>query len=844
MSRFSIITFCFFWCITSYGYDLLDSKTFNGFASQELIDLPTNVLVPGGFVGICDGRVVVIGGDLEVPAGMSPDLGQVSDSIFVVTIQNQSPGLKFAGLLPDPIKNIKGVAYEESLFVIGGQNSSDLVQHVYQFGWDAQQEKVELLKRWPDLPVSLANYAIASLGDWLYVAGHHVVAETGPPVPAFFRLNLNHGEEWEEMEAWPGLGDGSLSLVNQSNGSFDCLYLIEGISDLSDTGSIYRYDQSQKSEIKKWKEVGNRKGLMRSFSGGAVGQSQILIWGGAKDGSEEKTRAFDHLLSFNTLTGSWYELSEAPVGVSIIGSAVLKDRLHIFAETHIEGSGKQLFVIDLDQESNANLSPWDYAAIFGYLGLMVGLGWYYSRKNKTSNDYFLGGQKIPFWAAGLSLMATQASAIGFMAIPAKSFMTDWSYFAGVFTWFIAVPVVIYAFVPFYRKLNVTSVYEYLDKRFNTFIRSFVAILYLLFQLIGRLGAIIYLPSIALAAVTGLDVLVCVMLIGVLATIYTVLGGMYAVIWTDVLQSFVLFGGIIFCIGYVFFTIDVDFSQLLTAVKTDRKMSLGSLDLDVTMAVFWVIVVGNIFNRIATLSTDQSMVQRYMTTSSEKESRKALWTTVFVSIPWAILVFGLGTALYLFYKFSPEMMHPLVTADEIVPFFIAQNLPVGIRGVVIAGIFAAAMSSVDSSIHSSTTVVIRDFLQRKIAGKDELHQLGVARYITILLGVIGTGVAIFMTYLNISSVWDLILEVLGFFAGAMTGVFVLGIFTTKSNSQGATIGVILSAAVVLFVQNFTQIHFFLYSGIGIIACVILGYFASFLFHSQKNLEGLTIFTIKK
>jgi Na+/proline symporter len=243
-----------------------------------------------------------------------------------------------------------------------------------------------------------------------------------------------------------------------------------------------------------------------------------------------------------------------------------------------------------------------------------------------------------------------------------------------------------------------------------------------------------------------------------------------------------------------------------------------------------------------MSSDQSVVQRYLTTRNEKETAKALWADVAVSIPWAMAVFGLGTVLYVFYKTNPQLIDPMLANDEIVPFFIGQNLPSGISGIIIAGIFAASMSSVDSSIHSSTTVIMRDFLHRRTSSKTELRKVALARWITGGLGLMGTLIAIVMTFFDINSVWDVVLEFAGLFAGAMTGVFILGIFSTRANGTGAVVGTLSSAVILLLVKNFTSLHFFLYSGIGIISCVLIGYFASFLFPSTKDIEGLTIYTV--
>ena len=239
-----------------------------------------------------------------------------------------------------------------------------------------------------------------------------------------------------------------------------------------------------------------------------------------------------------------------------------------------------------------------------------------------------------------------------------------------------------------------------------------------------------------------------------------------------------------------------------------------------------------------------MVQRYLTTKDEKATAKALWTDALVSIPWALCVFGLGTALYVFYKTNPQMLTPMVTNDEIVPFFIAQNLPAGISGIVIAGIFAAAISTVDSSIHSSTTVIMRDFMGKYLGVASEARQVRTARIITVAIGLLGTVAAIAMTFFDIQSVWDVVLEIASLFTGAMTGVFLLGIFSERTSGKGVLIGAVSSAVILFLVKTYTPLNFFLYSGIGIISCVVIGYLASLVFRSEKSTWGLTIYTVKE
>ncbi|QGY44270.1 sodium/solute symporter [Maribellus comscasis] len=826
------------------------SANWLNFSESSIPDIPVKKGVAGAFSGIYDDVLIVAGGSYFDKPLWEGGQKIYTDSVFVCIKSGDNYQWHFAGHLPYSMAHGAAVTTTEGLLCIGGQGENQKYNNVFLLHWNSENQKIEIQQKIPPIPVATSYFSAAAISNIIYVCGGKTQDNEKEEITDnFWRLNLDSDEMgWEKQESCPGGERFGSSLVTQSNGDYNCLFLFGGKSDAGYLNDSYSFDP----KTGEWTKKANMPYPALAAPVLPVGGSQIFLFSGS-DGHDvdkilevkDKYRFTNKILSYNTITNTWTEAGEMPRGVVNTTALMWNDQIVIPGGELRPGKRTPgVLSATINSVKKDNFSTLDYAMLFIYLALIAFLGYYFSSKNKSSKDFFLGGQKIPFWAAGLSMMAAQVSSIGFMSIPAKSFATNWSYFAGVLTWFVAVPVVIYAFVPFYRRLNVTSAYEYLEKRFNPFIRKFIAALYLLFQLIGRLGAIIFLPAIALSAVTGMDTIICILIIGLLATTYTVLGGMHAVIWIDVIQAIVLFGGIFLIIFYIFFNVDGGFTTFTNVAWNDHKFSFGSFDLNLTTAVFWVIIIGNIFNRLGTMSTDQSVVQRYLTTRDEKETAKALWTDVAVSIPWAMAVFGLGTALYVFYKVNPNLIDPALANDEIVPFFIGQNLPSGISGIIIAGIFAASMSSVDSSIHSSTTVLMRDFLHRRVSSKSELRKVSLARWITAGLGVMGTLIAIVMTFFDITSVWDIVLEFAGLFTGAMTGVFILGIFSERANGKGAVIGTLTSAIILLWVKNFTSLHFFLYSGIGIISCVIIGYLASLLFVDTKSTKGLTIYSVLK
>ena len=813
----------------------------------DIPDIPLVSGLGGAFSGVHNDVLIVVGGSFFDKPVWEGGKKIYTDSIYVCVKEKNKYVWTGVGKLPHSVAHGVSVQTENGLLCIGGKTDKQFFSDVWLLQWDVVGKDI-VINKLPSLPEACAFPAGAMMNGYVYVTGG--CSET--PMKNFWRLDIKceHGKCWETLDPVPWAERYGAILVEQSNGENNCLYLLGGQNISTYLTDMYCYNPSKPSSLR-WEKMPEIPRPVFGAPAISYKTSSFFVFSGSDGHDTDKVNDLkDHyqfisdILSFNTITKQWYVAGNLPYGIVNTTPVFWQDKIYLPAgELRPSVRTSSIISVLVQDREKAIFTFADYVSLITYLILIVWLGYYFSSKNKSSKDFFLGGQKIPFWAAGLSMMAAQVSAIGFMSIPAKSFVTNWSYFAGVLTWFIVVPLVIYAFVPFYRRLNVTSAYEYLEKRFNVFIRKFIAALYLLFQLLGRLGAVIFLPALALSAVTGMNTIVCIVIIGGLSTLYTVMGGMHAVIWIDVIQALVLFGAIFLCIGCVVLNIEGGVGEIIRIAASDGKFSFGRMDMDLTAAVFWVIVIGNIFNRLGSMATDQSVVQRYLTTRNEKETAKALWTDALVSIPWALCVFGLGTALYVFYKVHPDLLNPSITNDEIVPFFIGQNLPVGISGIVIAGIFAASMSSVDSSIHSSTTVIMRDFMQGCLTCMTEKQNVYTARWITAGIGIMGTLIALIMTFFDINSVWDIILEFAGLFTGAMTGVFILGIFSTKANGGGAVIGTLASAILLLAIKTFTALNFFLYSGIGIVSCIVIGYLASFMFKSRKSIEGLTIYSVE-
>jgi SSS family transporter len=357
-----------------------------------------------------------------------------------------------------------------------------------------------------------------------------------------------------------------------------------------------------------------------------------------------------------------------------------------------------------------------------------------------------------------------------------------------------------------------------------------------------MAIVIFLPALALASVTGFNIYVCILAMGLVSTLYTVLGGIEAVIWTDVLQVFILLGGAFLSLIIILFQIDGGVSGFFECASDAHKFHFINWTWDYTVTAVWVVFIGNLLANLVPYTTDQSVVQRYLTTPDEKQAARSIYTNALLSIPSGLLFFSLGTALFVFYKTRPALLHPAMPTDTIFPWFIFQQLPAGISGLVIAGLFAAAMSTLDSSLNSLAAVLVTDYYRRFKAKANDLFCLKMSRWITAVLGLFATATACVMATYKIQSLWDLFIQLLGLLGGSLAGVFALGIFTKRANGTGTFLGASVSAGFLFWVQRYTQVHFFLFAGIGIVGCFIAGYFFSLIFPSEKkSLAGLTIFT---
>lgn len=674
--------------------------------------------------------------------------------------------------------------------------------------------------RLPALPLPLAQVRMATLGEDAYLAG---TDDDGRP--QLLRLDAAaSGDAWTAVAAWPG-GGGATTLVAQKGSLFAT------VPDPATRGErLWRW-----TDEGGWQRQAPVPGRVVEGSARALGQAHVLYLV-----EDEKLGAAPKLMSFHAITGAWAVLPDAQSAGARAATAWGNGLL--WAVPGNDSHRVEFRYAEL--ESGKYLLKWlDWLVIALYLSVMVGIGlhFYLREKRNSTSDFFVGGRSIPFWAAGVSLYATNTSSISFIAIPAKAFETNWQYLTNNLIAVAGLMFVAVWIVPLLRRLDLMSVFSYLETRFHPAIRMLASALCILMQIGSRMSVILFLPSLAIATITGIDVVWSILIMGVFTIAYTTMGGMKAVIWTDFVQVFVMFGGAVFAIGFIVYHLNGGVPEFLTTAMADDKLKLLDFSFDLTKATVWGFIFLVVFDVVLTFPKDQVLMQRVLSTKSDKEAGRSIWTFAAIMIPGGFFFYMIGTALFVYYKTHPERMNPLLPIDATFPLFIAAELPMGVTGLIIAGIFAAAMSTLSSIINSVSTLASVDFYEKLAKHPTPKKSVLFAEIMGILVGLFGIGIALLLSRYDIHSLFDVSIELAGLLGGGFAGAYTLGMFTRRANSPGVAIGIGSSIVLTTLAWSIDLVHPYFYLAISILLCIVIGYAASLLFPApRRSLDGLTIY----
>ena len=463
-----------------------------------------------------------------------------------------------------------------------------------------------------------------------------------------------------------------------------------------------------------------------------------------------------------------------------------------------------------------------------FTGGVVLFGCSFFQKKGSSDEFTSAGRSLPGWVVGMSIFATYVSSISYLGYPGKAFAGNWN----AFVFSLSIPIASFFaakyFVPFYRNQQSVSAYSFLEQRFGRWARVYASSFYLLTQ-VARMGSILYLLALPMNELLGWNIETIIVVTTLAIVAYSMVGGIKAVIWTEAIQGIILIGGALLCLFLLLFKMPGGPMQTFQIAWEDNKFSLGSFGPSLSESTFWVCMIYGIFTNLQNYGIDQNYVQRYHTAKSMKEAKFSALFGGYLFIPVSAIFFLIGTGLYAFYKVNPQLISETMGADFVFPFFIVNELPVGLTGLLIASVFAAGMSTVATSVTSSSTVILTDYYQhfRKHAGNRE--KLVVLKVSSVIVGLLGALVA--FAFMNTESALDAWWALSSIFSGGMLGLFLLGYLSKKARHIDAAVGVCCGLVALIWAVVDPLVHANLAIVFGTLIVFLVGFLTSKLFNNH-------------
>ncbi len=540
----------------------------------------------------------------------------------------------------------------------------------------------------------------------------------------------------------------------------------------------------------------------------------------------------------------------------------------------------------------------DWSIVGLYLAYVIWDGIRMTKHSGSKEGYFLANRGLPWWAVGLSVMATQMSAITLIGTTGQAYSDGMRFIQFYYGLPFAMIVLCVTVVPFFNRAKVFTAYEYLERRFDVKVRTLTSFFFLISRGLG-VGTIISAPAIVLSVVFGWNLIATIFAIGLSTTIYTVFGGVQAVTWTDVKQMVIILVGLTACLIVIIwgFPAGVTFGDGLSLAGSLGKLNMVDTHFDLNEKyTIWSGLIGGFFLMLGYFGCDQSQVQRFLTAKSIDQGRTSLLMSAFLKIPMQFLILLIGVLVFVFYQFSPPPVvfspNEMAKAEQhvefqaienkfdkafiekrdaaiefsrehtdetrsayieangrfnatrndavkfvkatsdasfndvnyVFPTFVVQNMPMGIIGLLIAAIFAAAMSSIAAELNALATATTIDFYRRLYRPEaTDAHYVAVGRISTFVWGLFACFVAIFAV--NLGSLIEVVNVFGSFFYGSLLGVFVLAFAVKRANSRGAFFGLLFGITSVWIASRYTQIEFLWFNVIGCFVTVAIGYLIS-------------------
>ena len=429
----------------------------------------------------------------------------------------------------------------------------------------------------------------------------------------------------------------------------------------------------------------------------------------------------------------------------------------------------------------------DIAIVLASVAFVMLFGLQFAHKQKSTDSYFAGGHSLPSWAIGMSIFATLISSVTFLAYPGAAYGGNWI----LLVQGLMVPVVlvgmIWFIVPLFRKVIKLSTYEYFERRFGWGARLYGSLAFLLTHF-SKMGTVFFLVSLAIAQFMGWNIYVIIIGMGIAVTVLTLLGGIEAVVWMDVIQGFILIGGGLICAAILLFAPAGGPAAVWDVAMEYHKIDVGPYAWDFVQLTFWVMVVNGIFYAIQKYGTDQTIVQRYLTARDDHAAKRAAYIGVFASVPiWTLFMF-IGTCLFAYYKIEGGLPEG-IKSDDVFPFFIATQLPIGVKGLIISALVAGAISSLDSDLNCFAAIGVQDFYVRRHPESSDRQRLVLGRWIVAGAGVAAIVIASIYAYWDGEGILGVLFGLYAIFSSGIVGLFLLGLLSRRANKEGLWVGLI-------------------------------------------------------
>lgn len=547
------------------------------------------------------------------------------------------------------------------------------------------------------------------------------------------------------------------------------------------------------------------------------------------------------IIAYHTVTAGWFELGDVP-GAPDGELTLLPDGTDSFMLCVAAEGGltpyRRAKMVRVEKFSLLN-----YVVVAIYFACLLGAAIVMLIRNRdqTASEYFKGDGKLPWWAVGVSIYAAMFSAISMIAGPGISYLLNWSYFTVVISKLLIVPIIACFYLPFFRRLNVTSAYEYLEGRFNLPCRVFASAAFAGFM-IFRAALVVFLPALALSAIVDIPLDATIIGLMVIAAVYCVAGGIKGIVWGDFYQGLILIIAMVVTVIVLISGTDGGWTGFLSIAKANNKFDVFNFTWDLTLPVFWVMMIGGFVSNLNSYTSDQCVLQRFMTTKDEKSAVRSILFCVLVTFISGPLLYAIGTGLYTYFSSHPERLDvTMAKNDAVFPVFIATGLPVGVGGLLLAAIFAATLTTLAANLNATATALTTDFYLRFKRDKgSDAQAVKCGKGLTLACGVVAGLLALLFAHADIHSMQETFYKFLGVLTSGITGLFLLGMFAPRVGGTAAIIGLTVNY-VICFTLAFVPLpwkpHLMLYGVAGLASCLVVAPLASLIWPNRKPVAGL-------